>query len=95
LSVYLREELVRLRADYAVDLCRKVDVLAPLLPGGDVLVPEVDAGRRRRVSGDAGIVSRFDASRRASPGPESSHVMRTTIPIEALSDQVFRSKSAN
>jgi len=59
LRVDLREELVSLRADYAVDLRRQVDVLAPLLPGGDVLVPEVDPSGRRRGRGDGHIVARF------------------------------------
>jgi len=32
---------------------------------------------------------------RHSSGPASSHLMRTTIPIDALPDQLFRSKSAD
>ena len=59
----LSDVLVRRCDRAAVNNGGEVDVRAPLLPGGEMLVSEVDAGAGR-VSGDKGIVARFRDNRK-------------------------------
>lgn len=60
----VRDALVRLLGRPAMQRRRQIDVGDPVLPRGDVLLPEVEVRRRVGGSGDEGIVAPFRADRK-------------------------------
>ena len=60
----VRDALVHLLGGSAMHRRRQIDVCAPVLPRGDVLLPEVEARRVVGGSGDEGMVASFRANRK-------------------------------
>src|SRR5262249_18910888 len=65
-SSSLRDDLVCLRDGHAVERGSEVDVRAPLLPGGEPVIAEVETGRMRCI-GNGGIVAPSRAGGKARP----------------------------